>query len=283
MAIVFMTDPATGRCALFDEAPGGGAYDDPNSVRNAPLNNPVTWFANLYFHSDFNYMEVSYGPATATVSHPSVATIPSIGGTISFGWGSAIADHALYAHGLGYAPLALVALGNNILWPGMPVQVQGDGGMRFCTIYTDATHVRMYEFASVGISNLAPVSLDYTLLVFRNPPAPTGNILMDFNPSTGELQMGLGKFNSLRRYLQVVAGGTPFGIAEGGRTIDLANGSPRAFRPDGTYYEPIPANTRSALSRTDLRGTNWGSIYGNDMAYNGSFAGPPSSIQVQAP
>jgi len=278
-----MSDPITGRVALYEEAPGGGDPQDPNSAMNAPLNNPVTWFANLYFHSDFNYMEVSHGPATVNVSHPSVSTIPSIGGTISFGWGSAIADHALYAHGLGYAPLALVALGNNILWPGMPVQVQGDGGMRFCTIYTDATHVRMYEFASVGSANLGAVSLDYTLLVFRDPPAPTGNILFDFEPVAGTIQMGLNKFNSIRRYLQVVAGGSPFGISQGGRTIGLSNGSPRAFRPDGSYYEPIPANTRSALSRTDLRGTNWGSVYGNDMAYNGSFSGPPSSIQVQAP
>lgn len=284
MTVVFMTDTTTGRVAIFDEAPGGGAYDDPNSLRNRPLNDPVTWFANLYFHSDFNYMEVSTGPASVAVSHPAVATISApTGATANFGWGSGTADHVLLAHGLGYAPLALVALGNNILWPGMPVQSQGDGGQRYATVYTDATNVRLYEFASVGVSNLAAASLNYTVIVFRNPPAPSGNILFDFQSATGEVQMGLGKFNSLRRYLQVVAGGTPFGIAYGGRTIDLANGAPRAFRPDGTFFEPVLAGLQFALPRIDLRGTNWGTTAGASMAYSGSFAGPPGSIQVQAP
>jgi hypothetical protein len=279
-----MTDPATGRVALYDEAPGGGEYDDPNSLRNRPLNDPVTWFANLYFHSDFNYMEVSTGPVIVGVNHAAVAvTAPPPGATVTFGWGSAFADTPLVAHGLGYAPLALVALGNNILWPGMPVQTQGDGGMRFATIYSDAAHVRLYEFASVGSSNLAATTLNYTVIVFRNPPAPTGNILIDFEPSTGALQMGLGKFNSLRRYLQVVAGGTPFGISYGGRTIDLANGAPRAFRPDGSSFEPILSSLQLALSRADMRGTDWGAIYGGAMNYNGAFGGPPGAIQVQAP
>lgn len=284
MPIVFMTDPATGRIALFEEAPGGGDFDDPNSMRNRPLNDPVAWFDLLYFHSDFNYMEVSSGPLSVTVNHPSVSTFsPPAGATIAFGWGSGVADHALAAHGLGYAPLALVALGNNILWPGMPVQVQGDGGQRFATIYSDATHVRLHEFSSVGVSALAAASLNYTVLIFRNPPPPSGDILFDFDPATGAVQMGLGKFNSLRRYLQVVAGGTPFGIAYGGRTIDVANGAPRAFRPDGSFFEPVPSALQIGLSRIDLRGTNYGTVYGGSMAYNGSFAGPPGSIQVQAP
>lgn len=284
MAIVFMTDPDTGRCALFEEAPGGGDVENPNSLGNRPLNDPVTWFANLYFHSDFNYMEVSHGPVSVSVTHPSIAPLPiPNGATVAFGWGSGTANHVLLEHGLGYPPLVLVALGNNILWPGMPVQVQGDGGQRFATVYSDATHVRLYEFASIGTSTLTAASLNYTLLVFRNPPVATGDIALEFDPSTGALQMGRGKFNSLRRYLQVVAGGTPFGMAYGGRTIDLANGAPRAFRPDGSYFEPVLAAAQIALNRQDLRGTNWGTIYGASMAYNGVFAGPPGSIQVQAP
>lgn len=284
MATVFMTDPATGRCALYDEPVATGAFDNPNSTRNAPLNNPTTNLPFLYFHSDFNYLEVSHGPVTVNVSHASVPTVPTPpGATVAYGWNSAVTDRLLFTHGLGYAPLAMVALGDNVLWPGMPVQIGSEGASRYASIYTTATEVRMREFASISSTALPAVSLAYTVLVFRNTPAPSGSILFDFDPDTGYVKMGRNKFDSSRRYLQVVAGGTPFGVSYGGRTIDLANGAPKAWRPDGTSYVTVPAALTLALSRIDFRGTDWGSIFGNSMAYNGSYAGPPGSIVVKAP
>ncbi|KKB09413.1 hypothetical protein [Devosia chinhatensis] len=284
MATVFMNDPATGRFALFDEAPGGGAVDNPNSLRNRPLNDPLNWLANIYFHSDFNYLEVAFGPTNVTVNHSAVSVVsPPIGATVQFGWnGGASVDRLLFTHSLGYVPLVMAVLGNNMVWPGMPVQSQGDGGVRFATIYATSTEVRMKEFGTTGPSTLAAASLTYTLLIFANQPSPTGNVLFDFDPVTGIVEMGRRKFKSDRRYLQVVPGGSPFGISYGGRTIDLANGAPRAVRADGTAFDPIPASLGAALSRLGYTGTDWGFIYGSGMNYTGSFTGP-GQIQVQAP
>lgn len=281
MAVVFMTDPDTGRCALYDENGTTGNADDPNSTRNAPLNNPATHLDKIYFHSDFDYMEVSHGPTVATINHSAVSAsgVPA-GATIAFGWGTASADHLLLTHSLGYVPQAMVIYDGNLLWPGMPVQVDGSGGSRFVSFYVTTTAVRLYETASTGAGTLSSVSRDYTVLVFKAPPAPSGDVLMDFDPGTGSLSMGKGKFDSLRRYLQVVAGGSPFGIAKG-RTIDLNNGAPRAVRPDGTVVDTVPASLAIALSRTSFS-TNWGAVYGGDMNYLGSYAGP-GSILVQAP
>ena len=282
MAIVFMTDPATGRCALYDENGTSGALDDPNSARNAPLNNPASHLDKIYVHSDLDYMEVSHGPTVVSVSHAAVSVgSPPAGQPFRFGYTTAAADRLLLTHSLGYAPRAMVVYNGNVCWPGMPVQTDVGGGSRFVTAYATSTEIRLYEFASVGSSDLAATSLDYTVIVFKDPPSPSGDILMDFDPTTGAVQMGRGKFNSARRYLQVVPGGSPFGLALG-RTIDLNNGAPRAVRPDGTTFDPVPSSLQLGLSRFGLGGANWGYVYGSSMAYGGSFSGA-GAIQVQAP
>lgn len=277
MAIVFMTDPSTGRCALYDENGSTGALDDPNSTRNAPLNSPASHLDKVYFHSDFDYLEV-HDSSTVTVSHAAVSagSAPS-GFNSAFGWNAASADHLLMSHSLGYVPFVLVATGDNIIWPGMPVQTGTNGAARYASVYATSTQIRLYEWASVGSSSLAATSLDYDVLIFKDPPAASGSVLVDFDPSTGVVTMGKGKFDSTRNYLQVVAGGTPFGLALG-RTIDLDNGAIRAYRPDGTYYEPVPATLKAAL----VRDVGYSYVYGGDMGYLGSYAAP-TAIEVQAP
>lgn len=281
MAVVFMTDPATGRCALYNEPVLTGDPQNPNSARNAPLNSAVANWQNIYFHSDFNYMGVSHGPTTVSVSHAAVAaggaTVPEAGASITFGWAATSADHLVLTHNLGYIPNAMVVVNGNVLWPGMPVQVASDGGSRYVSAYCTTTQVRLYEWASSGATTLPAINLSYTVIVFETPPAASGTFLMDFNPTSGIVQMGRGKFNSGKRYLQVVSGGTPFGIAYG-RTIDLANGAPRAVRPDGVAYNPVPASLTLGL----VKYPGYPITYGASMAYNGSFAGP-QQIQVQAP
>lgn len=281
MAKVFMADPSTGRCALYDEPTTSGDPQDPNSARNSPLNSPVSNLQFVYFHSDFNYMEVSHGPTTVAVAHASVpvggTSFPESGASIAFGWKATSANHVLLTHSLGYIPHAMVVVAGNVLWPGMPVQVASDGGSRYVSAYCTTTQVVLYEWASSGATTLPATSLNYTVLVFRNPPAPTGNILIDFDPVTGDVEMGRGQFDSSRRYLQVVPGGSPFGIAYG-RTIDLNNGAPRAVRPDGTVFNPVPTTLRLGLTR--LQG--YPTVYGASMAYGGSFTGP-TQILVQAP
>lgn len=276
-----MTDPITGRCALYDEPVNTGAFDNPNSARNAPLNNPASNLPFLYFHSDFNYLEVVATPSV-TVNHAAIpaAAVPA-GATINFGWASAVADRLLYTHGFGYPPKVLAVLGNNTLWPGVPVQT-GSGATRFASIYVTNFEVRMVEFAAASPVALPAINLTYDLLVMSDPPSPSGSIMMDFNESTGIVQMGRGKFRSDRRYLQVVPGGSPFGIAFGGKTIDLNNGALRAFRADGTAFEPVPAALQLGLAQYDLFNNYYGISYGASMGYGGA-ATAPGIIQVQAP
>lgn len=279
MAIVFMTDPSTGRCCLYDENGTTGDANNPNATRNAPLNSPASHLDKIYFHSDFDYLEV-HATTTKTISHASVAagSLP-VTQSVKFGWNAASADHLLLAHSLGYAPFALVAVGDNIIWPGMAVQTAADGGARYASVYCTTTGVYLYEWASIGASTLAATSLDYDVIIFRDPPAASGSVLVDFDPSTGVVTMGKGKFNSSRNYLQVVSGGTPFGLSLG-RTIDLNNGAPRAVRPDGTTFDPVPSTLKLGIYGGPVQSAP--ASFGSAMNYGGSYTGP-TAIEVQAP
>jgi len=266
-----------GKVALFDEAAGGGAFDDINAPRNAPLIDPANNLDKVYFHSDLDYFEVVF-EATITINHPLIAagTVPP-DYTIAFGWNSISADYLLQTHSLGYLPFALVAQGTNILWPGMPVQEDANGGGRYVSAYVTTTELRLYEWGSIGNVDLPAVSLAYKLLIFKQPPAASGTYRVDTNAGLGTASLGFNKFNIARKYLQVVPGGSPLGLSYG-RTIDLNNGAPRAMRPDLTSYDPVPGT----LNLTMLTHFGYPRVAGASMAYGGAFAGLPV-IQVQAP
>lgn len=263
--------------ALFIEADGGGDPLDINSARNAPALDPASHLDKIYFHSGLDNFEV-VDTDTVTVSHAQVNTAaPPAGQFVAFGWTAATADHLLLSHSLGYEPFALIAVGDNILWPGMPVQTDAGGGGRYVTPYVTTTGVYIYEWASIGSSNLASTDLDYTVIIFKNPPDPSGNELFKFDPDTGIVTMAFGRFDTSRKYLSVVSGGTPFGLAVG-RTIDLDNGAPRAVRPDGTTFDPVPATLTTRFQATFQSGASFGA----SMAYGGSFAGS-DTVEVQTP
>lgn len=280
MATVFMADPVGGRCALYDEPNQTGDPDDPGAPRNAPLANPVANLEYLYFHSDLDNMEVIES-GSIDINHPGVSQgSQPPDASINFGWRSATADHLLFTHNLGYVPNAMVVVPffDSMLWPGMPVQTQADGGARYATFYCTETEIRLYEVASTGSTDLSPANIAYEVLVFREQPQADGNILIDFDPTTGEVQMGRGKFNSARRYIQTAPGGSPFFLPVGGRTIDLQNGAPRTWRSNGTVFDPVPFNLRAGLGRPP----GWPRVYGNGMQYQGGYIGPEIAA-VQAP
>jgi len=275
--IVFRMFPAEGVIALYGEEAGGGDPLDINSARNAPALDPQSYLANIFFHSALDNFEV-VDSDTVTVSHAQVNTAaPPAGQFVAFGWSAAAADHLLLSHSLGYEPFALVAVGDNILWPGMPVQTDASGGGRYVTPYVTTTGVYIYEWASIGASNLAAADLDYTVIIFKNPPDPSGNKLFDFDPDTGIITMAFNRFDTSRQYLQVVAGGTPFGLSVG-RTIDLDNGAPRAVRPDGTTFDPVPSGLSTRVQSTFQPAP----AFGASMAYGGSFTGG-DTVEVQVP
>ncbi len=279
MTTVFQIDPVTARCALFDEPVASGAFDDPNSARNAPLNSPATNLAYLYYHSDYDPMEVAFQQSAIAISHALIPAGSAPGGpgvAADFQqYGNYVADQLLFTHNLGYVPDFLLASGQNIIHPGYPIQYDSASGRARCvTAYANTTQIRIWEFGIQTSLSLAATNVNYNLIVLRQPPAPSGNILYEFDGVTGLITMAKGKFSSDRKYLQIVAGGTPFGFPLG-RTIDLGNGTFRSVAPDGTIRDVVPATFRVSFgSGTPTFGPN-----GN---YNGAFTGD-GSYQVQAP
>lgn len=275
---VLMFDPVTARIALYTEPSSSGDPFDPNSARNAPLNNPASNLASLYYHSDYDPIEVGFGPTDVSITHSTIPAGSGIPGSVTINgasfYGNFSDDKLLFTHGLGYPTDFMVTVGDQTLHPGYPVQFVSDGRARCVTAYATATEIRLYEVGIQTSSALASVGVTYTVLVFKRLPAPSGDVLMEFDPSTGVVKMARDKFSSDRRYLQIVAGGSPFGFPLG-RTIDLANGTFRSVQPDGTIRDVIPSTFRLAIG-------NGGPAFGPSGNYTGAFTGDPS-ILVQAP
>jgi len=287
--------PASGKVAMFDEASGGGDIFDITSQCNRPANSPASWLSSIYFHSDLDIAEV-VSDTTVSITHASVGGSTSSGLSAGgLGSDSSAAENAAVvrynagstddlavSHGLGYVPDALVVVGSNVLDPGMPVQLTGSGIGRYASLYLTTTEARIKTWASVSGSALSSVTLSYRVIILRQPRTASGNKLFDFDPSTGITKMAKDRFSTDRNYLQVVVGGSPYGIAYG-KTIDLANGAPKFFFPDGTTFEPVPSTLKSriVIGYGNGAATYTGS-YGSAQNYNGAASGP-TQILVQAP
>jgi len=293
---VLMTDIVGGHVALFDENAGGGAYDDVNASRNAPLKTPASHLDKLYFHTALDNLEVAFDVTTA-ITHALVAGSSSGGlsggGTSGSGgneadltlrYGRAPTTHVLLTHNLGYIPDFMVTQGDNALFGGLPVQTNADGRGRYCSAYATTTQILLHEWSSVSGANLPSIALSYHVLVFREQRPAAGSNLIDFDPATGLVEMGKNRFKTDRRYLQVVPGGSPQSISYG-RQMDLDRGAPRFSRADNTQYDPVPAGQRGRLSATYGSGGSMGTYngaWGGSMAYAGGYAGA-TEILVQAP
>lgn len=274
--LVFRKFPAAGIVALFEEPNSSGAIDDINAGRNAPALHPEDHLALVHYHSGLDYLELA-ASATVSFAHGSVAsTGGSSGQNIVYGWAGSVADNVLLdISGLGLTrePFCIVAAGGNILWPGIPVQTASGGRARYCTAYSTTTAVRLWESATKTSSALAAVTIDYSILVFRDPPDALNDYLERFDPDTGDYEAGFGRFRSDRRYLQL-ADSSPLNLSTD-RNIDLKNGAQRAIRADGTAFDLVPAGARALVSP----GTG---AYGGLITYDGTFTGSPS-VQVEAP
>jgi len=284
----FMTDPLTNNIGLYDEpVPGGSSadFEDPNSACNAPLNDPEGGLASLYWHILLDNMAVAL-EVTTPVTHAAVTTGGAgPGGTVlgsgQFDYTGPIVDWEIATHGLGYEPIVYVAVGNNLITPGYIVQLASGitGGARFVSVWSDSTKAYLREYSSRGSAGLPSTTISYDVLVMKRQPAAEGNIppqLIDLDPVTGIVKMGDGRWKSTERYLQVVPGGSPYGLAMG-RTMDANNGAVRFVSPDGTTLDPVPAVLKTAYATN-----KFGAVYGATINYQGSFTGDPV-ILVQAP
>lgn len=265
---------AAGVVGLFDEADGGGDWRDIDAPRNAPLKSPHLHMDKVHYHSLLNYLEVAFD-TLVTVNHGSIAGIgapPAADLSAVFGWGGVSDDHLLLTHGLGVIPpFFRVAVGSVMINSGHPTQIDTGGRVRYVSAYATTTEIRLWETASRTSATLASASIDYRVLVCRPPPAPASDALIEV---IGGVTMFSGRrWRSDRRYLQVVAGGTPFALLQG-RGGDIHNGALRIALASGSTLDPVPATTVRILPGTGA--------YGPSLAYGGSFA-VPDIIAVQAP
>lgn len=290
MPVVFFAEPLTGVCALFDDPGGGGQWGDINAPCNRPAKDPVNWLTHLYFHSSFDYLEVAASPDPVGITHPLISnyndTPPAApSGNQSYRFSNyrptaiEIGDYALVTHGLGYAPRFKVAINGEIIAPGFPIQLHGGVATRWVVPYATASQIRIREIGTQQSTDVPAITVNYQTLVFANQPNPTGNVLFEFDPVSGIVTMGRGRFNSGKRFVQVVPGGTPFFLPLG-RTADVANGVVRNVTPLGSVLESMPAGQRLQLyqSRSDAPAGGDSGVTG----YNGGFGGS-GAIAVKAP
>lgn len=297
MTWAFMTDPTTGNIALYNEPTASGAYDNPNSARNAPLNNPNANMSRLIWHILYDNMEV-YDERTVSVSHPTIAAASSTAGSndntgnegstgqtlgAGFSYDYTPVDYTLYNHALGYEPVVYLAIGSVMLTPGHIIQIDGVGGARYVSPWVDTNNVYLREFASRSGTAMTGFSQSYRLLTIRRQRAADGNSpprLLDVNQVTGLITMGDGRWRNDRRYLQVVPGGSPYGLNIS-KNMDANNGAPRTVSANGTIYDPVPSTLQ--INQFIGGGATTGpynlATPGN---YGGSFTSI-TSIQVQAP
>lgn len=236
-AFVLMNDLATQRVAYFEEPTTSGAVDDPNSARNAPINDPVSWLDYVKFHSDFDYYQVAMGPTPVTVAHLAIAgatvTVYNLAGATFARQGQMVEnEYDLVTHGLGYEPRYMVISNGHIVAPGTLIQV-ATAQDRVVTPYATTTKIRLHEIGTSSASTLAGVSVDYEVLVFKQP-AFDSPYERDFDETTGRLILGYGKFDSALKMLRKAgASASPFDISLG-PTIDIGNGGAKTVLADGT-------------------------------------------------
>lgn len=136
------------------------------------INKPKKNIANVFFHSDFDYMQLS-SKFTAELTLPQRDRQQQ---TSSGKKGSSTYDipasgterHLLGSHGVGYVPFATSARGVNQVTPTAPIQTSG-ASQRLINIEMDSDNVYVYESWVTFINSLSAVTDTYTVWVFRNP------------------------------------------------------------------------------------------------------------------
>lgn len=274
MSLIWATWPSIGVVAIYEEDGTSGDRESVSAPRNAPAYDPESHLDKIKFHTALDNLEVIIDEIV-TISHAAGDAGSTRGGAnAALSFGKNITTYSLLEHDLGYEPLVLVSWNDNTIVPGFPVQTNGSGGGRYVTPYVTSTEVRLHQWMSAGSSGLAAIDIDYRVLVIRAPrDADESKPLRHYDPVTGIFSAGFDRFSSERRYLQVVPGGSPFGVFSG-RSGDLDNGAPLAALPDGTTYGPVPTALKARTTSHDS--------YGASMAYGGDFEGS-DVFQVQAP
>lgn len=241
------------RCAIYEEAPGGGNPDDPNSLMNRPVISPLSWLPNIYFHSNLDYYGVVASTLGTTITHGAIAggSRAAGGGTgeasaaVSFEGYPSATDDFLLQHNLGYVPNFYGIVNGNLMPNGTIIQYQPGVGSRFTSMYATTSQIRVYTFGYSSANTLPAISVTYGAMVFRNVAPIPSELMLDLQP--GRVVFGQGKFISSNPHLRVVGSGdSQFAVATD-RTAGIRNGGVRAWLPTGgardwgAYNGGIPA------------------------------------------
>ena len=223
------------RCAIYEEASGGGDPLDPNSQMNRPVINPTAWLPNVYFHSDLDYYGIA-AQATVSISHASIAgqTNPTEG-AVQFLGQAVSTNHLLVTHGLGYVPRFFCIYNGRLIPHGTPVQDAGSGKKRYVTAYATTTQIRLFEVGYSDNTSLPAVSRNYQIIAFRDPTVNPTNTALNIEP--GQADFGFGHFRGSEPHLRADgAGDVQWPIATR-RTAAIRNGGLRVYQPNGTFVD----------------------------------------------
>lgn len=228
------------RVVIYEEAPGGGDPLDPNSLMNRPIISPISWLANVYFHSDFDYYNtyISTSVSFAHPSRPANSFSPSL--RITNTSVVATASYALLTHGLGYIPKFYAGITNKFVPNTYPIQI-GTNALRYVSFFATTTQIWVHEVYQVAVSEgLAAITPTYQLLVFADSDIDPSLDMLELEP--GNVVFGQGKFRQDRPPMRIAAPGeTPFAEANS-RTAAIRNGAVRSYLPNGGYVDAGPFN-----------------------------------------
>ncbi|MGN6490199.1 MAG: hypothetical protein ACTHLT_20565 [Devosia sp.] len=211
----FDVDGVLGHWAVYRE-PLTGPADDP-------LYNPLNHLDRIKVHSALAYLQVAV-EFEVTITHAAV--------TASRGWDWSTfsnqwypedytVDRLLGAHGQPAAPMCLLRSGQGIVDPGMPVQTNGSGGLRYLDLYCTDTEVRLKERVDSGTGTLPAVTRTYSVMVLKEPAPVSDDV---FLAESGRVRGSLGRFDSDFHYLRAVAAGESPYFLSASQQLDTAGG-----------------------------------------------------------
>lgn len=240
MSVVLFADEF--RCAIYEEAPGGGAAIDPNAPMNRPLLDPLGWLGNVYFHSDLNYFGIAARNMNAVINHAAIPGLVRQAGSagessavVKFYGQAVTTSHNLVTHNLGYAPRFFCIYDGKLIPHGAPIQQEAGNRRRFVTAYATSTEIRLFEVANSQAEALPAATRTYQVIVFRDPAASPTTTPLHLAP--GVADFGRGKFRGGEPHLRADGQGDVLWPIATSRTAAVRNGGLRAFYPAGGYID----------------------------------------------
>jgi hypothetical protein len=223
------------RCAIYEEAPGGGDPLDPSSMMNRPVVNPTGWLGNLRFHSDLNYFGVAAKNLNINITH---AAIPGVTTQVTMGMiinGQDVnADHLLLQHNLGYVPKFFVIYDNKLIPHGSVVQKESQNRLRYVSAYATTTQIRLHELGASTALSLPSATRNYKVIVFKDPTVSPMLQQLDLYP--GEAVFGRGKFVASEPHLRADGAGDVAWPIPTSRTANIQNGGLVVWQPGGPSF-----------------------------------------------